>query len=493
MLPKDLLVVSRRKGKIRPNYLDIDDRELVEEIIRVFKDSKNQPYKLLKAKIKELEKGRNDYKIIRGLSELVTRKCEFTQGSSLNSENVRTFLFEKGFVLNEDQRMRVLREAAEHFETTVEEVENAMFADLPREQILESIPRLPCDDLIKQYNLSQTQTLIFNALELQVTFQGEYQRIFRMINFFGLIYEIQGNTVKITGPSSIFKKTRKYGTRLAKLVPFIINTQNWSIEARIDYSYGKNSKIYTFELNSSTKVSFPKKTIRDDQFDSKVEEQFYVDFKNFLPQWHIEREPTFIKAGNYVIIPDFGFYRYNLKIYMEVVGFWTESYIKKKIEKFKQLETPVLVALNQNLKCSKEDFEGEVILYKDRIPIKPVIKLLRDYEETFIQKKLDSLQDIEITEDIVDIEKKSLELNINPEVLEQVDLPNHFLVGSKLVSKSFLRGLSDEIGEKRTFSEVKKILNKYELTYKALNLLGFEVLWDGLIPVKIKKINEKRI
>ncbi|TXT53912.1 MAG: hypothetical protein BAJALOKI2v1_840020 [Promethearchaeota archaeon] len=487
MFPKDLLVVSRRKGKIQPNYLDVDDRELAEEVIRVFKNSKNQPYKLLKTMIKELEKGRNDYKIVRALAELVNRKCEFIQGSNLNSKQVRTFLFEKGFVLNEDQRMRVLREAAKHFETTVEEVENAMFADLPREQVLESIPRLTWDELIKQYNLSQTQTLIFNALELIITFQGEFQRIFRMINFFGLIYEIHGNVVKITGPTSIFKKTRKYGTRLAKLVPFIINTQNWSMEAKIDDSYGKSSKIYTFELNSSSKVSFPKKTIRDDQFDSQVERQFYIDFKNFLPQWEIKREPRFIKAGNFVIIPDFGFYRYNLKIYMEVVGFWTESYIKKKIEKFKQLETPVLVALNENLNCSKEDFEGEVILYKDRIPIKPVIKLLREYEETFIQKELDSLQDIEITEDIIDIQQKSVELNISPDVLEKATLPNHFLVGSKLVSKSFLKVLDDEIGEKRAFSEVKKILDKYELTDKALNLLGFEIIWDGLIPVKIKK------
>jgi uncharacterized protein len=491
MLPKDLLVVKRRQGRIQPSYLNLDDRELAEKVIWLFEKSVGQTSKVLKGKIKGLERGRKDYKVIRGLAEIITRKCEFIQGTDLNSKKIRTFLFEKGFVLNEDQRMKALRDAAVNFETSIDEIENAMFADLPREQILTTLPNLSAIELIKTYNLSQTQTLIFNALDLSITIKGDYQQIFRMINYFGLMYEINGDIIKITGPNSIFKKTRKYGTQLAKLIPFIINTVNWSLEAKVDYSYGNNTKIYSFELTSNSKIPFPSKEINKTQFDSEIEKQFYIDFKNFLPKWEIKREPTFIKAGNFVIIPDFGFYRYNIKIYLEVVGFWTDSYIKKKIEKFKNIEKPVLVALNKNLKCSKEDFEGEVIFYKDRIPIKPIIKLLRAYEEKFIQKELDSLQDIEIAEDIIDIQEKSVEMNICPEVLEQLNLPNHFLIGSNLVSTAFLRDLYNEIGEKRAFSKVKKILDKYDLTDRALTLLGFEIKWKGLVPVKIKKVNDK--
>ena len=485
MLPKRLLVVDRERGHIKPKYLS--NTTLSEQVLGIFNDHLNRKYKALNQAIKILEHGNSKYKIIRGLSEIIERNSTFKLNTELNPQDVRTFLFEHGFVINEEERKSVLLEASDYFDTSVEDIENAIFADLPKEQVLEQIPDMTPLDLIKEYNLSQTQTLLFNASELVIKVEGNYKELFRMINYLGLMYEISGKEIKVTGPGGLFKKTRKYGTRFAKLIPYIINTLEWVIKAKIEMKWGNKSKIYDFKLTSSQHPIFPDYSFEPPKFDSEVEKQFYSDFKNFLPKWEIKREPTFIKAGNYVIIPDFGFYRFGLEIFMEVVGFWTPSYLKKKITKFNQTDKKIIAAVNKNLKCSKKDFPGEVIFYDKTIPIKPIINKLRTLEEREIEKQKEKLGVVTISEDIIEIEEKAQDLNIPPDVLKAKEFPNFHIIGDKLVSKEFLGTIKNELGEKRDFSEIKPLLDKYQLTDKVLDLLGFKIIWDGLKPVKIAK------
>jgi len=49
--------------------------------------------------------------------------------------------------------------------------------------------------------------------------------------------------------------------------------------------------------------------------------------------------------------------------------------------------------------------------------------------------------------------------------------------------------LEKYIREKRKFSEIKKILDKYQLTDKALELIRYKIIWNGLIPLKIIETN----
>ena len=85
--------------------------------------------------------------------------------------------------------------------------------------------------------------------------------------------------------------------------------------------------------------------------------------------------------------------------------------------------------------------------------------------------------------------KRFLSLKFLIQKKSWINLPGYFIIGKKLVSKVFLDNLKEEIGEKRKFSEIKRILDKYQLTDKALELIGYKAIWDGLIPVKIIEIN----
>lgn len=489
MLPHDLLIVFKRKGKIKPRYLK--DTQIAEELIEIFKEYEGRKYKELQEKLEEFEEIYN-YKVVRGLSTLLERRCEFESSSSLNGREIRKYLFERGFVLHEEERRRVLAEAGRRFNASPEEIEDAMFSDLKEEQLIKKFYPISSVELVKRYNLSLTQTLLFDALELTFKISGNYQEVFRQIKYLGLMYEIEGERkeergneakVKITGPVSIFKKTRKYGVAMAKLIPSIIKADAWYIKAEIEQR--KEAKIYDFGLTSYDNILLPRYSEPVEHFDSQIEEKFYNDFKSLNMGWEIKREPTIIKAGNYIIIPDFGFYKNDMQYYMEVVGFWTPDYLEKKIKKLKKAGIPIIIAVNEDLSCKKEDFSGDVIFYKRRIPLKPIINILNRIEEENIQKEVDRIAEIKIEEEIVSLDEKAKELGISKEALSKIKIPDYFVVDDKIVAKSYLERLRNEIGDERKYEEVEEILKKHGLSMRALDCMGYRIVWEGLMPKKV--------
>ncbi|HEC88684.1 MAG TPA: DUF790 family protein [Thermoplasmata archaeon] len=489
MLPRDLLIVSKRKGSIKPRYLK--DTQIAEELIELFKEYEGRKYKELQEKLDEMEDLYGNYKVVRGLSLLLERRCEFESISLIDGKRVREFLFDKGFVLNEEERNKIIDEACKHFNVSREEIEEAMFSDLKEEQIIKKFYYIPPLELIKRYNLSLTQTLLFDALEMLFTISGNYQQVFRQIKYLGLMYEIEGNEVKITGPASLFKKTRKYGVAMAKLLPPIINADKWRIKAKIELR--RKARIYDFELVSNDDVMLPRYMEKVTHFDSEVEERFYNEFKSLNIGWKIKREPTIIEAGNYIIIPDFGFYKNEngIEHYLEVVGFWTPEYLKKKIWKLKNAKVNITVAVNENLSCKKEDFSGDVIFYNRKIPLTAIIKILKKLEEEHIQKEIEKIERMggiekfELKDEIVSLEEKIKELGISKEALSRIKIPDYCVVGDKIVAKKFLEKLKKEIGKERNYEEVEKILNKYGLTSRALDCMGYKIEWKGLKPLKV--------
>ncbi|MHA1757801.1 MAG: DUF790 family protein [Promethearchaeota archaeon] len=485
MFPKSLLSIEKnyKKGLIRPRYLK--DYEKANQVLEIFKKNIGNKLRIIDKEIKKLEDSERDFKIIRALSEIIKKNCIFHKAVDLDPVKIRRALFEKGFVVDDRKRDLIINQVAQEFNVSAKDIEMAFFSDLPEEQILKKINIQNANDLIKQYNLSATQALLFNALKLRFTIDNNFKEVFRMIKYLGLMYEINDSVIIVSGPATILQKTTKYGTGLAKLIPYIISCSNWSIEAEIKIDSESNPRIFLFKLNSNDNIVFPQYNLNKSDFDSNVEERFYRQIKTHLNGWEIRREPTFVKAGKYVIIPDFGFFKNNISVYLEIVGFWTKDYIEKKIKKFQKLNTEIIVAVNKNLKCSEKDFKGNVIYYKKYVPIKPILDILKKKEKKLIKKELTKINSITFNEDIIDINKKAKELNICPETLKKLKTQGYYLIGKKLISKRFINNLRNEFKGKNSFSDVQKILDKYQLTTKVLDIIGYKIIWNGLTPVRI--------
>jgi predicted nuclease of restriction endonuclease-like RecB superfamily len=489
MLPAELLATRKRKGNIMPRYLE--DTRLPHELIQIFTQYQGKKYKELLAKLEELEEGDN-FKLVRGLSTLLERRCTFTSSSDLSGKEIRSFLFQHGFVKTIEDRKKILEEAAKQFHTSTTHVEEAFFSDMPEEQLLSTVNPVSAEELMQQYNLSLTQTLLFDALELMFTAEENYQQIFRHIKYLGLMYEINGG-VHVTGPASLFKKNRKYGTSLAKLLPSIVRAKTWEINAQIETCIGGEPRLFTFSLTSKDNVPLPVTSDLVTHFDSDVEHQFYQDFSSLNLGWEIKREPTIVKTGTSVIIPDFGFYKDDMVHFLEIVGFWTPEYLKKKISKLRVAEAPITIVVNENLNCKKDDFLSDVLFYTTKISIMPIVNILKDIEEKQIQKELQTLQNITVSQEIISIQTLAEQLHVHPKTLTRVTVSGHILIGDYIVSEHFLNQIKKEIRPYQDYETVEEILKKHSLTTLALDAMGYKVIWVGLHPTKVVEQKSNRV
>ncbi len=375
VLPKELLDVYRIKGKIYPKFAWSDtELRLAEKVIDVYQNCIGKNYGFILEQLRRIENADN-YKKVRGLAKIVERECEFEMCTHLDPLAVRTFLFERGYVTKLSEREVILREAAEYFGVSVEEIEKAMFADRDEEKVLVSVPEITPSKLVKRYNLSLLQTLIFNCLRLSFWISTNHKDVFRKLKLLGLMYELYDEDGKlltdVTGTASILKMTRKYGTSMAKLIPEILKARNWWIRAEIVDEYEK--RIYIFELTDRKRNLFPLDYSYEIEFDSSLEEEFYRRMRNL--GFKVIREPGIVKAGKSAYIPDFLVKRSDKEVYIEIAGFWTGDYIKKKLEKIKSANIPIILIVREEFALDKPKGVADIVLIKkNKIPYGEVLR-----------------------------------------------------------------------------------------------------------------------
>jgi predicted nuclease of restriction endonuclease-like RecB superfamily len=379
VLPKELLEVYRSRGKIYLKFAWTDsDLVLARKVIEVYRSCVGRSYRYVLVGLKRLENAEN-YRKVRGFAKLIERACEFEKCTDLDPFAVRKFLFERGYVTKLSERRMIIKEASEYFGVSEEEIEKAMFADRDEEKVLVKVPEITPSELVKTYNLSLLQTLIFNCLRMTFWISSNHKDVFRKLKWLGLMYELYENEdgmllVDVTGTASILKMTRKYGTSMAKLIPEILKAKNWWIRGEIVDEYEK--RIYFFELSDKKRNLFPERYQEEIKFDSSLEEEFYRRMRNL--GFEVVREPGVVKAGNHAYIPDFLIRKDGKEVYVEIAGFWTEKYIKKKLEKIKSAKIPILLIVREDLALDKpKNVFDVVVIKKNRIPYGDVLRKVK--------------------------------------------------------------------------------------------------------------------
>jgi predicted nuclease of restriction endonuclease-like RecB superfamily len=418
MLPSELLrtKVINKGSDIFPLFCSLDHIDIAKRLIQQFQISfeKKEAKAILERNLSLIEYEYKDFKLIRGLIIILERRCNFTLNKNLqditqNQRNVlslnlessfilRKILFEEsakvGLALDYDQRYKILERTSSKLGITPEHLEKIIWLDRDDNLILDFFNKLTPEQLLELYNLSILQTMFFNCVNFEFSIQGgkEWKRILRKIKGFGLMYDLKynyyGNSLlysdddidykntleqnaelndlicSIDGPLSIFRLTNKYGVLMAKLIPEIIYSNKWNIKAWILKNNTVQRKLYEFNLSSNDK-SFVN-DLRDKNiftssnsnvsynFDSKVEEKFFIQFNQLRTGWELIREPDplILPKGNAFIV-DFMFQRYGKQIYFEIVGYWTPDYLKRKLNKFNELlvserKYDFLVAVNED-------------------------------------------------------------------------------------------------------------------------------------------------
>lgn len=177
-------MVWKRKGDIQPRYAKPSQYniEAATTLIEAYKAHIGEKKKTLKAVSTDLENKGFEYRFVRGLALLLDRRGTFICNSKLNPVELRRKIFEAaqklGLPSNLKKRENILVAVALEMSSSKETVEESLYGDLDDELILEKFDAPLPVDLLEQYNLSLTQTLLFDSMELSFTTSGNWQNLF---------------------------------------------------------------------------------------------------------------------------------------------------------------------------------------------------------------------------------------------------------------------------------------------------------------------------
>lgn len=489
MLTSDLLATRTYKGKIEPVYAtpDQDNLETAGSVIDIFQSHVGKTYGELTEEIEGIEE--IDFRLIRGLAQILERRCVIGMDSVIEPADARKAVFEecKGAVADVKERNEVTERAARKLSVETDALEKALWADQEENLVIKEFQtqNMTPEDLLRQYNLSLTQTLLFKATGMEIRIEDNYQQVFRKIKYLGLMYSIQDSRIYLDGPVSLFKMTERYGTAFAKLLPTILRCSKWSLKASILRKTMQGRRIYDFTLDNTRQIFADSDS--EESFDSAIEKELSTLRFN---GWLVRREPTVLQAGQYAFIPDFSLERNGTVVYVEIIGFWTPEYLKNKIEKINLLKEKenMILLVDRNLACSGSAFRTDnLIFYDGKIPYLEMLKILRKYEEKQLTEEVEKLKYTEIVLDggVINLcevaEKYSVSVNALKMVNKQSNKDGYLLIGDQLVNNQILEAVQNELKAAKKHSEALEIFGKYGLkSQQILDVLGYRVKWKGL-------------
>jgi predicted nuclease of restriction endonuclease-like RecB superfamily len=407
VLPSELARYKIIKNQyIVPLLAEVNEENLfiADSLIKCYEENVNKKILDLNNSIRELEFMANafgyDFKLVRGLKSLLDRRIRLNDNVDENLIfEIRSQIFElsnkmyKGSVLNENERDKIFSIIAEKYKISKEKVEELFLSVYEDEMFIKGFESISPEELIKQYNLSLLQTILFKCKQLQITVDltGHDMRLLLWsIKKLGLLYHAENNFNKINliidGPLSILKQTERYGTRIAKLIPLILSFKDWSIKAIIVKKFRKIKnfeKNYTLLISKNLASYFPKYEHKEITYDSEVEADLAKKLVTVGGEWQVIREPEPIISGSTIFIPDFALIKGDKKVYLEIVGFWTPDYLKRKLEKIKSLKgINLILAIDESLHEFKIDDVGNfnIIKYNKKVSSIDIIKILKKFE-----------------------------------------------------------------------------------------------------------------
>jgi hypothetical protein len=496
MLTKDLLRVSRAGGGYHPQFVDDDAEELAARVTGVYQGHLGESRETLEMALADLE-GEYAFKLVRGFAKLLEREATFETTAPVDPRRARTAAFraaEPEGVVTETERADALAEAADSLDVSVEALDASLYGDLEaRQELVAFDPRWGPEQLVTQYNLSLASTALFDATEVRVR-SSDPKALVSAVKRLRLLYEIEttpdGREVVVTGPDALFRRSRRYGTRFARLLRTVARADEWTLTATID-DRGTERRLTLSDGDVSVPGTEP---VGEMTFDSGVEADFAARFQGLDLDWDLVREPEPLEAGEHVVIPDFAFdWRPagsdggpTFRVFFEIMGFWTPAYVEKKLARFGQLEdVAFLVAVDASLGVGEEvdALTDGAIPYSGTVRVKDVVDALRAYEADLVADAAAGLPDELVPEvDAVTLATLAETHGVSESAIEDKSFPEHERVGRTLVRPAVLEALGDRVEPGMALDEAEAVLDEYGIddASAALSRLGYRVEWEGL-------------
>jgi len=495
MLPKDLLPVISKQGTIRPKYAfpNPGSLSMLDDLIQLFKSARGSKRGELDGLLKGLETGL-DYKMVRGVATLLFRRCEFGSSPPLDPIAVRRAVFRRASeagVTTREERDRVISGCAKEMGRRPEEVEESLWADMEEEQSMVSFKDIDARDLLRMYNLSLVQTLLFKARSMEIAVPEGCIGLVSTAKRLGLMYRVErrgdGFLLSIDGPLSALRLCERYGNLMARLVPEMVRLPRWEMWAHIAW---RGEKPSLFELSSSRDGDL----IAYRELDGGGTDEGVADrakmlskLRGSLKGWTVEEVASPVTVEGLTFLPDLKASKDGQMLYLELLGFWTEDFLRKRPGASRH--GGYFAFAERSMACSGASKGAGVILYDKRTLVKEVVSAVQRYAGSHAPatrvENGPADGPMPITGDLLDLKALARSHGTDEETLFRSLEPRGYIrLREVLVSRRMAERIASEVMGMANYLDASAHIRNSGIPYPddLLRELGFTVVWHGLDP-----------
>lgn len=414
------------KQRIPKWILDPNDTQLCKDVTQIFQELQDFvgiSVREVTEEIEEInisEKKESIRKLRREIVEYISESFESELPDDLSPADIRRYVFSsvwdkgQGFITSERGLFmptsdEIFSDAGKYFKLETKVIEKYFFADIPEEKLLKIKPELNETDpgsIIRSLNSRRLKWKLRKSIGLKLTIpvftrkNSPYTSIIWSLKKCHLMYDAaqNGNDIvfNVTGPYSLFMHTTIYGNRLALLIEMLVQETMCSWKVQVDilnqkFAKTKSENIETVLLDNSMSDLFASKRNVTEQFKSSDEEAFMRYITRYSSDLDVSYEGTIIplksEEGKNIgfFIPDFVVVNRNTSeiFFIEIIGYWRDEYLQRKIEKIKLLKDRNLILIvNRNLSLASTDRENvlselefvKIYYYSSRAELKTVAR-----------------------------------------------------------------------------------------------------------------------
>jgi predicted nuclease of restriction endonuclease-like RecB superfamily len=340
-----------------------------------------------------------EHRLRDGLAKLIEDRCEFDAGEDADPEAVRRDVFMRASATRAAltaterfDRSSVLAEVARARDTSADEIERALFADLRGSHVLVAFETLSPHTLVAAYERAQAQAVLLRAVQVRVDVHcasaHALRALFRRLKFLRLLHSVsrrgEDHHIVIDGPFSLFESVTKYGLSLALVLPALEGCDRWRLEA--DIRWGKERTPLVFRLAGETSSPADGSVTEALRLPDDVE-ALVRSFRALETPWSVSPNRRILELpGIGLSIPDLVFDRQRPdgscdRVYLEVMGYWSRAAVWKRVELVRAgLAERVLFAVSAKLRVSEdvldEDLPSALYVYKQTMSARTVSERL---------------------------------------------------------------------------------------------------------------------
>ena len=280
-------------------------------------------------------------------------------------------------------------------------VDDALWSDMDDEKVLGKCREVK--DVVFLYNRCVIRTLFLNSENVRIMLPeltgGLVRRIYMLCKYNGVLCDISvecgGYVLEISGPVELFGKPEKYGHKIGNVAFGIFGVLDGVEYSFTSVVFIKNRKyIFSMDGDEIKRIGIGAWGMDEVGFDSAPEEKFFSFFSQEKLSWEVEREPAPIVAKEFVYVPDFAFFRGDSKVFVEIMGYFTEYYQKKKtwkLVRMKEMDVPMIIAAistyDDDIKKDIEEVGYPVVYFKGKnIPYGHILRVLEEEFSDFDER-----------------------------------------------------------------------------------------------------------